>query len=230
MAETGRDFERERMPRAKREALVQLMHRIGSTVLVTTPTYALHMLEVSRELGYDTAASPLRLGIFIGEPGAAIPATRQVLADGWGIQIRDMATTSEMTPWGTNVECSAGNGAHVLQDEVWTEIVDKDDPAKAVPEGGSGGVIYTHLRRDSQPMIRFSSGDESLAVRLVSRTARLIPAVLDPVNELGAAAGQLAGFGIQDVGVTRLLTDEAQALIGAVGGAVGRGRGSNSSS
>jgi phenylacetate-CoA ligase len=143
------------------ERQIELMHRIGSTVLVTTPTYALHMLEVARELGYDTTASPLRLGIFIGEPGAAIPATRQMLADGWGIQVRDMATTSEMTPWGTNVECSAGNGVHVLQDEVWTEIVDKDDPAKAVPEGESGGVIYTHLRRDSQPMIRFFSGDES---------------------------------------------------------------------
>lgn len=143
------------------ERQLELMYRIGATALVTTPTYALHMLEVARTLGYDTAASPLRLGIFIGEPGAAIPATRQVLADGWGIEVRDMATTSEMTPWGTNVECSARSGVHVLQDEVWTEIVDKADPSKAVPEGESGGVIYTHLRRDSQPMIRFFSGDES---------------------------------------------------------------------
>jgi phenylacetate-CoA ligase len=143
------------------ERQLELMYRIGTTTLVTTPTYALHMLEMARTLGYDTAASPLRLGIFIGEPGAAIPATRQILADGWGIAVRDMATTSEMTPWGTNVECSAGSGVHVLQDEVWTEITDKADPSKAVPEGESGGVIYTHLRRDSQPMIRFLSGDES---------------------------------------------------------------------
>lgn len=143
------------------ERQLELMHRVGTTVLVTTPTYALHMLEVARTLGHDPAASPLRLGIFIGEPGAAIPATRQVLADGWGIEVRDMATTSEMTPWATNVECPAGAGVHVLQDEVWTEIVDRDDPSRAVAEGESGGVIYTHLRRDSQPMIRFVSGDES---------------------------------------------------------------------
>jgi phenylacetate-CoA ligase len=143
------------------ERQLELMYRVGSTVLVTTPTYALHMLEVARTLGYDTAASPLRLGIFIGEPGAAIPATRQVLADGWGLAVRDMATTSEMTPWATNVECSAENGVHVLQDEVWTEIVDKGDYAKPVAEGDSGGVVYTHLHRDSQPMIRFFSGDES---------------------------------------------------------------------
>jgi phenylacetate-CoA ligase len=28
-------------------------------------------------------------------------------------------------------------------------------------DGESGGVVYTHLRRESQPMIRFWSGDES---------------------------------------------------------------------
>ncbi|MGH9055822.1 MAG: phenylacetate--CoA ligase family protein [Acidimicrobiales bacterium] len=143
------------------ERQLELMYRVGATVLVTTPTYALHMLETARVLGYDTAGSPLRLGIFIGEPGAAIPATRKALADGWGLRVRDMATTSEMTPWATNVECSAERGVHVLQDEVWTEIVDKDDTQRVLAEDESGGLIYTHLRRDSQPMIRFVSGDES---------------------------------------------------------------------
>lgn len=143
------------------ERQLELMYRVGVTALVTTPTYALHMLETARSLGYDTATSPLRLGIFIGEPGAAIPATRSVLAEGWGLQVRDMATTSEMTPWGTNVECEAEHGAHVLQDEVWTEITAKDDPNRSMPEGQSGGLVYTHLRRDSQPMIRFACGDES---------------------------------------------------------------------
>jgi len=143
------------------ERQLELMYRVGSTVLVTTPTYALHMLEMARNLGYDTAASPLRLGVFIGEPGASIPGTRQALEKGWGIAVRDMATTSEMTPWATNAECSASNGMHVIQDEVWTEVVDKDDPGKCMQDGQSGAVVYTHLRRESQPMIRFWSGDES---------------------------------------------------------------------
>ncbi|MGH8530503.1 MAG: phenylacetate--CoA ligase family protein [Nevskiales bacterium] len=144
------------------ERQLQLMWRVGSTVLVTTPTYALHMLETARTLGYDTAQSPLRLGIFVGEPGAGVPATRRTLEKGWGISVRDMGTTSEMTPWATNVECEAGSGMHVIQDQVWTEIVDKSDPNLPVPEEGEGVIIYTHLRRDSQPMIRFHSGDESL--------------------------------------------------------------------
>lgn len=117
------------------------MYRVGSTVLISTPTYALHMLERARSLGYDTAASPLRLGIFIGEPGAAIPGTREALENGWGMTVRDLATTSEMTPFATNAECEEGCGVHVLQDQVWTEIVDKDDPHLSVPEGVSGGVV-----------------------------------------------------------------------------------------
>lgn len=143
------------------ERQLELMYRVGSTVLICTPTYALHMLERGRALGYDTAASPLRLGIFIGEPGAAIPGTRQVLEEGWGMTVRDLATTSEMTPFATNAECAEGRGVHLLQDEVWAEIVAKDDSNSPVEDGVSGGVVYTHLRRESQPMIRFASGDES---------------------------------------------------------------------
>ena len=48
------------------------------------------------------------------------------------------ATTSEMTPWATNGECEAGQGVHVIQDEVWTEIVAKDDAHLRRPEGESG--------------------------------------------------------------------------------------------
>jgi len=143
------------------ERQIELMWRVNSTVLVTTPSYALHMLEVARKMGLDPSKSPLRLGIFIGEPGSSIPGTRQALETGWGIVVRDMATTSEMTPWGTNAECEKGHGVHVMQDEVWTEIVAKDNPNRALPDGESGAVVYTHLRRQSQPMIRFYSGDES---------------------------------------------------------------------
>jgi phenylacetate-CoA ligase len=66
-----------------------------------------------------------------------------------------------MTPWATNAECEHGTGVHVIQDEVWTEIVSKDDPNLRVHDGDSGAIVYSHLRRDSQPMIRFYAGDES---------------------------------------------------------------------
>jgi phenylacetate-CoA ligase len=143
------------------ERQLELMHRVGSTVLACTPTYALHMLETARALGYDTKNSPLRLGLFLGEPGCGVPGTRRTLEEGWGIEIRDLGSTSEMTPWATNAECTHGAGMHLIDDEVWTEIVDKNDPNVPLGERESGAIVYTHLRRESQPMIRFYSGDES---------------------------------------------------------------------
>ena len=157
------------------ERQLELMYRIGSTVLIATPTYALHMLETARSLGYDTAKSPLRLGLFIGEPGSSVPGTRQALERGWGIKVRDMATTSEMTPWATNAECDEAGGPHVMQDEVWTEIVAKDDCTRVLPDGESGALVYTHLKRRSQPMIRFYAGDESHMVYEPCRCGRTYP-------------------------------------------------------
>jgi phenylacetate-CoA ligase len=163
------------------ERQLELMQRLSVTVLVTTPTYALHMLETARRLGYNTAGSSLRLGIFIGEPGAGIPGTRRALQEGWGIEVRDCATTSEMTPWATNAECEAGQGVHVLQDQVWTEIVDKSDPSRKKEDGASGVVVYTHLHRRSQPMIRFWSGDESHMVHDPCPCGRTYPRLPDGV-------------------------------------------------
>ncbi len=163
------------------ERQLELMHRVGSTVLVTTPTYALHMLETATEMGYDASASPLRLGVFVGEPGSGIPGTRRKLEEGWGIRVRDCATTSEMTPWATNAECEEGLGVHVINDEVWTEIVDKDDSNRLAPMGQSGAVVYTHLRRTSQPMIRFACGDESRMVDDPCPCGRTYPRLPDGV-------------------------------------------------
>lgn len=163
------------------ERHIRLMYQVGSTVLVTTPTFALRLLDVARSLGYDTTQSPLRLGVFIGEPGAGIPGTKRALEEGWGITALDCASTSEMTPWATNVECPEKRGMHVINDEVYTEIVAKDDSTRRLAEGESGAVIYTHLRRKGQPMIRFWSGDESRMVSDPCPCRRTYPRLPDGV-------------------------------------------------
>lgn len=163
------------------ERHIRLMYQVGSTVLVTTPTFALRLLDVARSLGYDTAQSPLRLGVFIGEPGTGIPGIKRALEEGWGINALDCASTSEMTPWATNVECQEKRGMHVINDEVYTEIVAKDDPTRLLSEGESGAVVYTHVKRKGQPMIRFWSGDESRMVSDPCPCGRTYPRLPDGV-------------------------------------------------
>jgi phenylacetate-coenzyme A ligase PaaK-like adenylate-forming protein len=47
---------------------VQILRDLGSTVLCCTPSYALLIAEMAAEEGIDTAALPLRVGIFGAEP------------------------------------------------------------------------------------------------------------------------------------------------------------------
>jgi len=139
---------------------VELLFRLESTVLEATPSYVLHMAEVARELGFDPRRSKIKHLIVGGEAGGSIPSTRQRMLDAWDAQsVCDSGSTSEMFPFCTNSECTEMTGPHLFNDEVWTEIVDSDDPGRLLPEGERGALVYTHLWRTSQPMIRFASGD-----------------------------------------------------------------------
>src|SRR5207245_632665 len=52
------------------------MQALGATVLVCTPSYALHLIEVARGRGQDSAKGCVRVTVHAGEPGASIPPVR----------------------------------------------------------------------------------------------------------------------------------------------------------
>ena len=58
-------------------ARLRFMLHHAATVVFCTPSYALHLAEVAGVEGIDLAASPVRMIVAAGEPGAGIPATRQ---------------------------------------------------------------------------------------------------------------------------------------------------------
>ncbi len=143
------------------EKHLQFLQRLGSTVFSATPSYCIHLLSVAQAMGIDLRESTVHHLFVGGEPGGSLPGTREIIEQGWGARLIDAGSTSEMYPFQTNVGCDAGTGTHLYTDEVFTEVVDKDDRNAPVPMGSRGAVVYTHLWRDSQPMIRFAPGDES---------------------------------------------------------------------
>jgi len=64
----------------------------------------------------------------------------------------------EMTPWMNLAECRERTGMHLWQDLVYAEVLDPQT-WYAVPPGGQGTPVYTHLERICQPMFRLVSGD-----------------------------------------------------------------------
>lgn len=129
-----------------------------ATVLVCTPTYALHMAAEARKAGIDLAqGSQIRITIHAGEPGASIPGTKKKIEEEWGAKCYDHPGATEVGAYG--FECEPQPGAvHVNEREFIAETIDPETGA-AVKEGERGELVITNLGRIGSPVIRYRTGD-----------------------------------------------------------------------
>jgi phenylacetate-CoA ligase len=140
---------------------IEWMAAVKPTVFYGTPSYSLYIAEKAKQKGIDPARDfNFRILFFSGEPGAGVPSTRKRIEETYGAVCLDSGSTGEMAPWMTDGECSRRRGMHLWQDVVYAELVDPQTK-KRVPYGEEGVTVYTHLERNSQPMIRFWAGDLS---------------------------------------------------------------------
>ncbi len=141
------------------EDRIKKIIELGATVLVCTPTYALRLAQVAREMGVDLAReSRIRLTIHAGEPGANIPSTKKAIEEAWGARCGDFPGMSE-TGGSTSYECDAQcGGIHILEDHYIQEVVRPggDEP---VAMGEEGELILTSFGRATMPLIRYRTGD-----------------------------------------------------------------------
>ena len=130
----------------------------GATVLVCTPTYALHMASEAKRAGIDLAEdSAINITLHAGEPGASIPSTKRTIEESWGAKCYDHAGATEVGAFG--FECRAEPGAiHVNENEFIVEFI---DPATEQPGeiGTRGELVITNLGRVGSPVIRYRTGD-----------------------------------------------------------------------
>ena len=130
----------------------------SATVLVSTPTYALHLAAEAKKAGIDLARdSAVRITLHAGEPGASIPATKKLIEESWGAKCFDHAGATEVGAFG--FECQNQPAAiHVNEDEFIVECI---DPATGKPaeSGAEGELIITNLGRVGSPVIRYRTGD-----------------------------------------------------------------------
>ena len=128
-----------------------------ATVIVCTPTYALHLAEVARELGIDLRASAIRIGIHAGEPGASLPNIKRAIEDAWGATCFDHAGATEAGAWA--FDCEAQSGAiHLNEAEFIFEIIDPQSN-ETIDEGHRGELVITNLGRAGMPVLRYRTGD-----------------------------------------------------------------------
>ena len=141
------------------ELQLSLINDLATTVLVATPTYALHIAEVGAASGFDLEASTLRVGLFGGEPWSE--GIRDRLESSMGISATDNYGLSEVLGPGVSGECELKRGMHIAHDHFIAEIVDPVT-GKPRPEGSEGELVLTTLTRQAMPVVRFRTGDLSM--------------------------------------------------------------------
>ncbi len=145
-------------PSATNSAVMQLqvMRDFRSTILATTASFALHIIETMRELGTDPGSLHLRL-VLVG-PDPLPEVTRSRLESAFGVPVFGLYGVSEMGEPGMAGECPAKEGLHIAQDQFLAEIV-HPGTGKPVAAGQEGELVVTTLTTEAYPLIRYRTGD-----------------------------------------------------------------------
>ena len=138
---------------------IMIMRDFKSTVLLSTPSYALNMAEAMVDMGIDPKDMHLRVGVFGAEPWSE--NMRQEIEKKLGIMAIDIYGLSEIIGPGVAIECAEEQkGLHVMEDHFLPEIVDRDTFAP-LPLGEIGELVFTTLTKEAFPVIRYRTKDFS---------------------------------------------------------------------
>src|SRR5439155_11332980 len=126
-----------------------------ATVVLCTPTYALHLAQFAAEQGVRIEG--VRSVIVAGEPGGSIPAVRARIEAAWNARVFDHSGMTEVGP--VAIECPENPaGLHVLEADYLAEVIDPDT-LEPTPQGTTGELVLTTLGRLGSPLIRYRTGD-----------------------------------------------------------------------
>jgi phenylacetate-CoA ligase len=145
------------------ERRIQMIELYRPTLLVATPSYALHLAAVMREGGRDPAQSSIAKVICGGEPASGIASTRRRIERAWDAEFHDVYGCTEAVPAGWAFTCREGLGAepvatHVQEDLYIWELVDPDT-LEPIDTDGRGLTCVTSLNSEGSPQLRFLVGD-----------------------------------------------------------------------
>lgn len=139
------------------ERQINIIQDFKPTILCATPSYAINIGEKMLELGIDPQTTSLKIGIFGAEPWS--DEMRKKIESIFHIKACDIYGLSEVVGPGVAMEChEAQNGLHIAEDHFLVEVIDPIT-LKPVPEGTEGELVFTSLKKEALPIIRYRTGD-----------------------------------------------------------------------
>ncbi len=135
---------------------IEIMQDFGTTGLIFTPSYGIHLGEVALEDGID----PKTLGIKAIGFGAEMwtEEIRQRVEEIFGAKAYNIYGLTELMGPGVGVECIEQKGLHIAEDIYYPEIIDPNTLENLGPNQ-KGELVLTNLQREGMPVIRFRTKD-----------------------------------------------------------------------
>jgi phenylacetate-CoA ligase len=140
--------------------LLDLIPALGITAIFGTLSFPAYLARRAAEAGVAPKSFGLRHIVTAGEPGAGLAAVRREIESAWSVTVRDTFGMSDV--WSTMAgECGESEGMHLTcLDHAVVELVEPES-GQPLPfgDGAEGELVWTHLRREASPLLRYRSGD-----------------------------------------------------------------------
>ncbi len=148
---------------------ITLLQDFGTTVLCSTPSYALYLAEAAEERGISPRDLPLRAGVFGAEPWTE--DLRREIEKKLHVSAIDIYGLSEIIGPGVAAECEAKDGLHIMEDHFLPEIVDPET-GEPLGEDRAGELVITTLTKEGIPLLRYRVRDITRLTRARCRCGR----------------------------------------------------------
>jgi phenylacetate-CoA ligase len=141
---------------------LMVMRDYKTSVLVTTPSLARHLLTVLERLNLSPMELSLKKALLVAAP---LPGeARQEIEAGFQIKVAAAYGITEVMGPGLAFGCEFNQGFHFSEDHFYPEIIDPASGQVAAP-GASGELVITTLSTVAFPLVRFRSGDRTRLVK-----------------------------------------------------------------
>ncbi len=141
--------------------LIQTIRDLQINAISATPSYMLPLSEAVLAEGLNPRDLGLRKGFFGAEPGMSEPSVRSRMEEIWGMRAMDanFGMADILSIMGS--ECEERQGLHFhAQGAVAVELIDPETGAPLpFTDGAEGELVYTHLIKEAQPLIRYRARD-----------------------------------------------------------------------
>jgi phenylacetate-CoA ligase len=140
---------------------IEILKRIKSTIIFSSPDYMLTLAETAKEMGYDPKRDFfLQKGLFHGHPlfdGNNRPTMlAKKIEEIWGIESFSCYGSMEM--FSGLFDCKFHYGYHSHPDWLYLEIINPET-GELQGDGLEGELAVTTLMREAIPVIRYRQGD-----------------------------------------------------------------------